>query len=130
MIRRIMSFVLAGAAAFVVDASVLAAGVEILALDPMWARAASFSCALTVSYILNRWITFQDRPAHQRSAVLYVVCSLASAILNFGLYALTVNLSSSALAPYAGLLIGVGSGMILNFTLYNVLVFPGTDPEK
>jgi putative flippase GtrA len=124
-VRRIASFLAVGSGGFLVDLTCLWIGLEILGLAPVPARLAAFCVALLFTYSLNRSITFADREtAGAKRLGLYALASVLSGAANIAVYAALLQvLPETRMAPYIAMPIGVGVGLIANFTLYNFAVF-------
>lgn len=123
--KRIVSFLAVGGGGFLVDITTLWFALEILHLEPIPARLLAFAAALLFTYTLNRAITFADREtAGAKKMGLYTLASVLSGAVNVGVYvALLEVLPATPLAPYIALPIGVGAGLISNYSLYNFAVF-------
>lgn len=59
--------------------------VEAFHLNPVAASTLGFVLVLIISYILNKWWTFQDTPSGWKPFVKYVVVSLTGLLLNSGI---------------------------------------------
>ena len=90
---QFLRFGVVGVAGYAVDATVLTLLVEVSGLDPYSARVASFICAASTTWWLNRHFTFARNPqqklAHQWIGFLLV--STGGALLNYGAYVLTLE---------------------------------------
>ena len=126
-------FGLVGAAGYVVDASVLALGLEQFGLDQYRARALSIAVAMTATWLGNRYFTFADRRARgsfsavAEEALKFAGANLTGAVVNYGVYAALVRFADAPLNnAYLAQVIGVLAGLIFNFTLSRTLVFRRT----
>ena len=82
-------YVIVGGLGTLTHLSILALWVEWLGLDAVQGAVAGFLGALSVSYVLNHYWTFQSRRSHLNSLLRYVVVSVAGLMLNMGMmYAL------------------------------------------
>ena len=139
-------FTAVGAAGYVVDASVLALGIDQLGLDPYRARALSITVAMTATWLGNRYFTFAGRRARGSFSAIaeeglkFAGANLIGAAVNYGVYAALVAWAAPPLSnPFLAQVIGVLAGLVFNFTLSRTLVFtsrneapnrpPGRPPE-
>ena len=116
-----------------VDSTILGCRHHWLGLDPFKGRALSMFCAMTFTWMGNRYFTFpRSAGARQSSApsfmngCKFVAANIVGALVNFGVYAALVHFASAPLNnKYIALVIGVLAGLIFNFTLSKKLVFKG-----
>lgn len=123
---QFLRFALVGIAGYVVDAGVLTLLVEGIGLDPYSARVASFVCAATATWWLNRRFTFaaSDKPAAGRQWARFLLVNAFGAAINYGAY--VIALQSWPLAmDYPALAAAIGSiaGLAFNFPASKFLVF-------
>ncbi|MCU6797595.1 GtrA family protein [Paenibacillus sp. WQ 127069] len=59
--------------------------VEAFHLNPVVGSTLGFLLVLIISYVLNKWWTFQDAPSGWKPFVKYVVVSLTGLLLNSGI---------------------------------------------
>ena len=120
---QFLRFLLVGGAGFIVDEGVLWLMHSALGLDPFTGRAISILSAMTFTWWGNRTLTFAAHAAEGAAATLqewlrFVAANAVGAIINYGTY---ISLLRFALAPlnnaYLATAIGVGVGLIFNFTL-------------
>ncbi|WNJ88275.1 GtrA family protein [Bosea sp. 685] len=126
LLGRFPRFLGVGALGFLVDGSVFAAAIEGLLLGPITARVLSFLAAASFTWVLNRRFTFADRASNRPVAELgrYTLSSLAAGAVNLGVYtAIVLILGSAKPIPYLALAAGVGAGLMINFVLYDRVVF-------
>ena len=124
--RRLAPFVLAGAAGFAADASVLFALAELAGLDPFLSRLVSFSVAVCVTWAINRGLTFgpSGRSVAAEGA-RYGGVAVAVGVFNYACYA-GLLLALPALHPVAALTVASAAAMALSWLGYSRLVFsPG-----
>jgi len=126
---QFLRFAIVGAAGFVVDESVLALMHGFAGLDPFSARIVSILSAMTFTWWGNRSLTFREQAASGAAGIArewlrFVAANSVGALVNYGSYVLLVRF---ALAPfdnaYLATAIGVGIGLLFNFTLSRRLVF-------
>jgi len=125
--QQIFWFTVVGAIGFGVDAGILETAVHHFDSDPYAARALSFLAAASTTWFFNRWLTF--RPPHNPSFGewgLYLILMGLGALLNLGVYAITVRwwLGASPGALLLALAAGTGAGMTVNFLSARYLLNP------
>jgi len=128
MMRRLMAFAMVGGAGFAIDGGVLALLFHGLGADPYGARAVSFSCAVTATWLLNRRFTFHDLRAEAEGAraeyVRYLMVQILGALANLGVYAAAmITIPDLARWPVAALGLGAIAGLAVNYTLSLSVVF-------
>lgn len=86
--REAWLFTLIGAAGFGIDAGLLMLGHQLLGLGWPVARVISFSAAATVTWLLNRTLTFKDRSGTAKASEWrrYVAVNGVGAVLNLGIF--------------------------------------------
>jgi putative flippase GtrA len=126
---RILRFGVVGAAGFVVDETVLTVGHYLIGLDPYVARAISILCAMTFTWWGNRTLTFAEHAAEGAGGILrewlkFMLANAVGAAANYATYTLCVGYAPVPLSnPLVAVVIGVGVGMVFNFTLSQRFVF-------
>lgn len=126
---RFLRFALVGGAGFFVDEGVLWLMHSALGLDPFTGRAISILSAMTFTWWGNRTITFSAHAAVGMSATLhewlrFVAANAFGAIINYGTFWSLLNFAPAPLNnAYLATAIGVGAGLIFNFTLSKRFVF-------
>ncbi|CAN7675975.1 GtrA family protein [Bosea sp. LjRoot9] len=123
---RFPRFLGVGAVGFLVDGGVFIVAVEGLLLGPITARVLAFLAAASFTWAMNRRFTFADRASSRPAAELgrYTLSSLAAGAVNLMAYtAIVLILGSARPIPYVALAAGVGAGLMLNFALYDRVVF-------
>ncbi|MGA2399057.1 MAG: GtrA family protein [Steroidobacteraceae bacterium] len=120
-------FVLIGFVGFIVDASILHLLVSGAGARPIAGRVGSFFCASFVTWRLNRRYTFAGHSTGNGSFyewLRYIWASGVGAAVNYSMFAvLVVTLPLVAATPTLGVAAGSLAGMIVNFTLYKLVVF-------
>jgi putative flippase GtrA len=129
LIRQFAQFGAVGTVGFLVDASVLLLLLHATHAGFYLGRLISFLCAATVTWCLNRTITFRSRAASRGISaewLRFVAVSCLGGIVNFGVYsALLLSFASFAAAPVAAVAAGSLSGMVVNFGLSRSYAFRG-----
>jgi putative flippase GtrA len=127
---RFVRFGAVGGAGFVVDESVLYVFHYLIGLDRYSARAISIFCAMTFTWWGNRNLTFAEHAAQGGAPELarewfkFVVANAIGAVANYGSYSLLVSFAPTPLNnPLLAAAIGVGIGLVFNFTLSKRFVF-------
>jgi putative flippase GtrA len=123
--RRVCSFALVGTIAFIVDASVLC--VVLPLTGEYLARIPSFLGGASVAWLLNRRLTFHDRPSghsRARELVLYTALMVLGALINVGVYALLVaNQPLAASFPVLAAAAGTLCAMLVNLSTSSLLLY-------
>jgi putative flippase GtrA len=126
---RVVRFGMVGAAGVVVDEGVLALVHYGAGLDPYTSRVISIFCAMTFTWWGNRKLTFAEHAATGTGAVFrewlkFVAANAVGAVVNYSTFTLLVRFAPFPLSnPLLATAIGVGVGMIFNFTLSQRFVF-------
>lgn len=121
---RLVGFCFAGSVGFVVDVSVL--WFLLAPFGPYLGRAVSVLVAVTVSWIINRNLTFRDRrsDAWRSEWGRYLLVNSGGIIVNYGIYAaMVLMISTVADHPWIGVVVGSVAGVLVNFTASHLLVF-------
>jgi putative flippase GtrA len=116
--RQLAFFSVAGAAGFLVDGAILLTLIKVLHLHPIAGRVFSFMAAVSVTWYLNRTLTF-TRPTGRsllNEGLRYLSSNGVGALLNFSIYSLLVLFSGNILSqPIFALVIASGVAMFFNF---------------
>jgi len=120
---RFLLFAIVGGVGFLIDAGVLSLLLWATPLGPFFGRLVSIACALAVTWLCNRTLTFgpSDRGALHEGA-RYGGVGIASSILNYLVYS-GVLLAVPATPPLAALVIASLAAMIFSYLGYSRLVF-------
>ncbi|RWD66357.1 MAG: GtrA family protein [Mesorhizobium sp.] len=120
---RLGRFVLAGGIGFVADAAALWLLLAVTPLGPLIARILSIGFALTVTWQINRHLTFapSSRGMAQEGA-RYGGVGVATSIANYLIYC-AMLFALPALPPLAALAVASLVAMALSFLGYSRLVF-------
>jgi putative flippase GtrA len=123
-------FGMVGGAGFVVDEAVLTLGHYGLGLNPYAARVISILAAMTFTWWGNRTFTFAAHAANEsagaiaREWVKFVLANALGAVVNYVSFTLLVRYAPAPLSnPLLATAIGVGIGLVFNFTLSKRFVF-------
>ncbi len=90
--RQLRRFVVVGVAATATHVVVALLSIELLGLGVQAGTFVAFSCALLLSYLLNRAWTYRARGRHRRQLPRFAVVSLAGYGLNAAIMALVTEL--------------------------------------
>lgn len=127
---QFLRFGAVGAAGFAVDLTVLWLMLHLIGLDPYSGRIVSIFCAMTFTWWGNRNLTFAEHAARgsigevAREWFAFVLANAVGALVNYATYSLFVGLAPAPLSnPLLATAIGVGVGLIFNFTLSKRFVF-------
>jgi putative flippase GtrA len=129
LLSVLFRFGLTGALGFAVDAGVLHLVVALWNTGLYLARACSFACAVTVTWLINRSVTFSATRAPRRGLfaewAAYVVASLGGGCVNYGAFAIAIRVSP-LLHQFPTIAVGIGTiaGTVFNFVMYARYVFP------
>jgi putative flippase GtrA len=123
--REFILFALVGGIAFVVDVGVLYSVKAELGV--YWGRATSFLCAVIVTWLLNRQLTFKGRFSGLSlfsEFARYLVVMMGGGTINYLLYAVLVTtVAKVAAQPVWGVAAGSCAGMLFNFIFARFFVF-------
>ncbi len=116
-------FVLAGALAFVTDASLLLALTAGCGLSPLLARPIGIGLAMIVSWLVNRTVTFAvvSRPSYREFAKYAAVVGMAQAV-NYVIFAVIV-LTWPTWPPIVALILACLVSMLISYMGYRYGVF-------
>ncbi len=115
--KRFIRYCIVGGIGFCTDGGLLQAGIHLLGLGPLAARAPSFLTAVLVTWYLNRGFTFRMKhKSFRESFPAYIAANAAGLAINFGTYSAGVLLSDTlAQYPLIPLAVGAVIGMAFNF---------------
>ncbi|PAQ02059.1 GtrA family protein [Mesorhizobium mediterraneum] len=121
--KRVLRFVFAGGVGFVVDAAALWLLLAFTQLGPFVARVVSIGFALSVTWAINRHLTFSpsSRGIAQEGA-RYGGVGIATSIFNYLAYC-AILMALPAMPPLTALAIASLVAMALSFLGYSRLVF-------
>lgn len=126
---QFLRFALVGGAGFFADEGVLWLMCNLAGLDPMTGRVVSILSAMTFTWWGNRTITFSEHAAKGLGGIFrewmrFVGANAIGALINYGTFATLLHFAPAPLNnAYLDTAIGVGIGLIFNFTLSRSFVF-------
>src|SRR5258706_106414 len=126
--ERFVIFVIGGDMGLVVAAGVEAKQVPLLGRGLFVAGVPSFLPAATVTWLLNRKHTFTGLERHSVGASYrrYVLAQVVGGFINLGVYAAAIaRIAICAKYPETAVALAAGFGLIANYTLARLFVFPG-----
>lgn len=122
-----LRFSIVGGIGFVVDAGIVTVLVRGLGMDPYAGRVLSFLAGATTTWYLNRTFTFANgRSAGSRGRqwLRFVAVNSGGALINYGVYVLTLELWPLARHyPAIGVAFGSIAGLAFNYPASKFLVF-------
>ena len=127
-LRTLAWFTLVGFLGFLVDAGVLHLMVAAWNTNLFLARACSFTCAATTTWLINRVVVFSSTHREPRRLLTewaaYFVASLGGGCLNYLVFVIAVRVSP-LLHHIPSIAVGLGSlaGTTFNFMVYARYVF-------
>ncbi|MCP5367297.1 MAG: GtrA family protein [Hyphomicrobiales bacterium] len=126
--HRAYRYLVVGGVGFAVDAGVLSALVHWGGWDPYTARVVSFLAAVTVTWLLHRSYSFVGlgRFSVRSEYVRFLGTQVVGAASNFLVYsALIFMVPWFGTYPVIPLAFGSAVGLLVNFVLSRLFVFPG-----
>ncbi len=115
-LRQFVPFCVVGAIGFAVDAGILALLVHGFGVGPLLARLVSFPCAMTVTWYLNRRVTFSHAASNniRQEWFRYALVSMAGNLINFIVYVACIKFSLT-LYTYPEIALAIASIVALAF---------------
>ena len=125
--KVIIKFALVGGLGFITDIAILTIMLQ-LGAGAIYGRVISFSCAVLLTFFLNRRITFQSIGPIPNQLFSYLSASFIGLLVNWFVYYFGLSFTSAQVS------LGIASAvaMIFNFVLYRYAVFkpPKQPPPK
>lgn len=123
LVRHYGGFILAGLSALAVDAGVLALLTRWFSLSPFVARPFGIACAMVVSWLINRTVTFRaESPPSLKEFSRFAGVSITSQIVNYTVFA-ALLLLFPALIPELALFLACFVSMFVSYTGFRFGVF-------
>lgn len=124
-LKRILPFTFAGAVGFCVDASVLYLCVD--HFGPLIGRLISWSCAVFVTWLINRRLAFADRAATSslhKELLRYLVAMIPGGFTNWIAYGLTlIVIPQGEWQLLIATALGSLAGMVTNLVMASYIAF-------
>lgn len=122
-VRHFGGFVLAAILAFITDAGILEALTRWAGMSPFLARPIGIACAMVVSWLVNRTITFRmATPPHLSEFLRFVLASGTAQIINYAVFS-AILLAVPGTAPFIALVLACFVSMFVSYTGYRFGVF-------
>jgi len=124
--QRFPRFVGVATIGFVVDMGLLTALIELAGWHPYPARAVSFSCAITTTWICHRMWVFTERrtPRKGLEYVRFVAVQITSAMINLGIFVLCLETFPWMVRwPVVAVIVGGLAALLFNFVALGRFVF-------
>ncbi len=96
--------------------------------DALLAVGLSFWLGLIASFVLTKFVTFQDKRTHHRVLIPQVIAVTLLVLFNFGFTLLVTELLASVLPAVVCRTLALGVTTIWNFYLYRTRIFKTDDP--
>ena len=126
-LKQFLVFGAIGVIGFLADAGVLSVLLHSTSAGFYLGRLVSFLCAATVTWFLNRTITFRGTGRRVRAHhewLRFLFANSLGGLVNLAAYSLLVaRVAAFAAAPALAVAVGSLSGLAVNFTLTKVYVF-------
>lgn len=87
----------------------------------------SFWLGLIISFILQKFVTFNDRRTHHRVLISQIIAVCVLVLFNFGFTLLVTSLLTPILPPYVTRTIALAITTLWNFYLYRTRIFKSDD---
>ncbi|MDP0589525.1 MAG: GtrA family protein [Candidatus Endonucleobacter bathymodioli] len=123
-----LRFGLVGASGFLVDMGIYTLLFIIFGVPHLLARGSSYWVSASWNWFWNRNFTFshQDKPKKLEQWIKYLGMCMVSFVPNWGTYyMLTMYIQFFSEYKQLALIAGVGLGMLFNFTIASLFIFPG-----
>ena len=117
-LRQFIPFCIVGGIGFLVDAGILGLLVHGYDADPLLSRLLSFPCAMTVTWYLNRRVTFSHAVSKHTGQewFRYALVSVAGNLVNFIVYVACIQFSRLMYSyPEIALVIAAFVALIFNY---------------
>jgi len=125
--RQFISFATIGVLGFVVDTGVLYLLIYLFDADLYIGRVFSYLCAVTITWLMNRFFTFKSQSDHTgllEQWIKFASCNVLGAIINYTIYALLITFSSNFYEnPVFAVAVGTLFSVNVNFFLSKKYVF-------
>ena len=125
---RVFRYLIIGGVGFAIDGGILSLLVNGVGLGPFVSRVPSFLTAVTVTWWFNRKHTFGGLDRHSPGVQYsrYIFAQICGALANLAVYAAAIAaFAVCARFPITALALGAVAGLVVNYILVRVFVFPG-----
>ena len=121
-------YLLIGGVVYIFELSVIVLA-QAFGASSVWAVAISFCAGTTVSFILQKLITFSDKRMHHRVLVPQIIAATLLLLWNLGFSVLLTKLLQAHLPAVATRTLALGVTTVWNFYLYKTRIFKNSDEE-
>lgn len=121
-------YLLIGGVVYIFELSVIVLA-QAYGASPVWAVAISFCAGTTVSFILQKLITFGDKRMQHRVLIPQIIATIILVLWNLGFSVLLTKLLQAHLAAVVTRTLALGITTIWNFYLYKTRIFKNSDEE-
>lgn len=123
LIRTFSRFLGVGALGFLIDASIFFSMQAATSLSVFWCKASATIVAMTATWILNRYLTFQHRAQGPiiHEYLTYMLASCVGASLNVITVSMLARVDGHL--HIAAFVAGSAAGLLFNFISYDKIVF-------
>jgi len=123
-LHRIAVYSAIGVIGFAVEAYTLSEAIRLGWATPITGRMISFPAAVLVTWGLNRRYTFRSKAKAAGEGTRYFISQCLGASANLAVYTIVVGLVPLFNShPIAGLAVGAGAGLVVNYGLSAFWVF-------
>ncbi len=129
MLKRLgYRYLLIGGSVYVFELAVIV-GAQKLGASAVWAVAISFCLGTTVSFFLQKLVTFGDRRMHHRILIPQLIATALLIVWNLGFSVLVTKLLQRHIPAVATRTLALGITTVWNFYLYKTRIFKNTSEE-
>ena len=117
-------FLIAGIIGFLIDVSVLYISKNSLGL--IYGRALSFFCSMTLTWLINRNITFKNSPAKVGvlfEFIKYMFTMMFGGLINFIIYCIVIKTWSGSYVPFIAVSSGCILGLFVNISISKKFIY-------
>ncbi len=122
---QFLRFCFVGGVGFVTDAGILSLLFRVFDFSPLWSRLPATLIAVTVTWVLNNFLTFhKENLLRWQSYAAYFVSNLVGMAINYGIYIACMH-AYEVMERYPELAVAVGSvvAAVFNYTLARTVIF-------
>jgi putative flippase GtrA len=124
--RRGVRYLLVGGSVYVLEVAVILLAQHMGASDVM-AVAVGFCVGLVVSFVLQKFVAFEDKRTHRRILLPQILAVTGLVLFNFGFTLLVTKLLSPHIPAIASRTVALAITVTWNFYLYKTRIFKSED---
>jgi putative flippase GtrA len=124
--RRGIRYLLVGGSVYVLEVAVILLAQHLGASDVL-AVAIGFCVGLVVSFVLQKFVAFEDKRTHRRILLPQILLVTALVLFNFGFTLLVTRLLSPRIPAIASRTVALAITVTWNFYLYKTRIFKSED---